>query len=95
MWLSSTDAEGSELFLSPGQDQVLIESFSEQSRDISLELLVFAYNPAVLTLSVLNYFPIGDLHTPGLLTWALEGIPGWVRCLGLLEANGAIRQARA
>ena len=88
MWLRSIDAAGLEFRLSTQRDEALIAGFLQQYPTITLELLMFAFNAPVIALNVLNYFPVEDLHTPKLLNWHLDGIPGWVKCRDELEAQG-------
>ena len=78
MWLSP--ANGLEIDLAPNQDESVISHFVAHYRATFLQLLMFAFNPAIITLSVLNYFPIAKFYTPRLLTWDLSGIPAWEKC---------------
>ena len=57
---------------------MLISSFLQEYETIPLELLMFTFNPPIMTLNILNYFSIQYLHTPELLNWNLGGIPGWI-----------------
>ncbi len=56
---------------------------------------MFAFNGPVITLNVLNYFPIEDLHTSKLLNWHLDGIPAWIKCRSELDREGARPKASA
>ena len=67
---------------------MLISSFLQEYETIPLELLIFTFNPPIMTLNILNYFSIQDLHTPELLNWNLGGIPGWIKCQSELETKG-------
>ena len=93
MWLESDDQTGQEFRLSTHQDEALIARFLQEYSAVPLQLLMFAFNAPAITLNVLNYFPVEDLHTPKLLNWHLGGIPAWLRCQDQLErprnqANG-------
>ena len=57
---------------------MLISSFVQEYETIPLELLMFTFNPPIMTLNRINYFSIQDLHTPELLNWNLGGIPSWI-----------------
>ena len=95
MWLDTDDPTGSQFRLSTRQDQAFIADFLQRYPTIPLELLMFAFNGPVITLNVLNYFPIEDLHTPKLLNWHLDGIPAWIKCRGELDREGARPKASA
>ena len=88
MWLVSEDLTGSAFRLSTHQDEALIAGFLRQHATIPLELLMFAFNGPLITLNVLNYFSIEDLHAPQLLTWNLDGIPAWTKCRDKLSGRG-------
>lgn len=88
MWLASEDPTGSAFRLSTHQDETLIAEFLRQYATIPLELLMFAFNGPLITLSILNYFSIEDLHTPQLLSWNLDGIPAWTKCRDKLGSCG-------
>ena len=89
MWLNSVD--GIEIVLSAHQDESIISRFLQQYRTMMVELLMFAFNPAIITLNILNYFPIREFHTPELLNWNLSGIALWQKCQS--ELKGAHPQA--
>lgn len=78
MWLEPVNEL--EIALSAHQDKSVISNFLKQYRTTLLELLMFAFNPAIVTLSVLNYFPIKKLHVPALLNWDLSRISLWRKC---------------
>ena len=93
MWLDTDvtdDTAGLEFWLSTCQDEALVADFLRRYPTILMELLIFAFNGPVITLNVLNYFPIEALHTPKLLTWDLEGVPAWSKCRNELEREGAM-----
>ena len=78
MWIASEN--GVDLELNPHQDESAIAFYLTEYRETFPELLMFAFNPAVLALNVLNYFPLKKFHTPNLLDWNLSGIPLWQKC---------------
>jgi hypothetical protein len=78
MWLTSEN--GTEIDLRADQDQSVILQHLADYRETFMQLLMFAFNPALLTLSVLNYFPKRAFHTPKLLSWDLSSIPLWQKC---------------
>jgi len=80
VWMWLTSENGVDLELNPNQDESLITYYLSEYRDTFVELMMFAFNPAVLTLNVLNYFPLRTFHTPALLDWNLSGIPLWQKC---------------
>ncbi len=91
MWLSPLNEL--ELDLAADQDDSVILYFLDQYRTTFLELLMFAFNPAIVTLNVLNYFPLVQFHVSKLLNWDLSRIPLWQKCQNDLKS---IRpQARA
>ena len=95
MWLDTYDPNGSEFRLSTRQDQTLIADFIERYPTIPLELLMFAFNGPIITLNILNYFPIEDLHTPEILNWQLDGLPAWTKCRDELDREGVRPRASA
>lgn len=80
VWMWITSENGVDLELNPNQDESAITHYLTEYRDTFAELMMFAFNPAVLTLNVLNYFPLRTFHTPALLDWNLSGIPLWQKC---------------
>ena len=78
MWLSPVDEL--EFDLAADQDDSVISHFLAEYRKTFLELLMFAFNQAIVTLRVLNYFPMTQFHVPQLLSWNLSGIPLWQKC---------------
>ena len=81
MWLEHTGNTGC---LSAHREQAIIRGYAAAYKDLWLELLMFGFNPAVMTLGVLNYLPLQELHTQ-LKGWDLGGFPGWHKCLRRLE----------
>ena len=93
MWLSPVDPAGLEFRLSTNQDEAFIAGLLRDYPTVPLELLMFAFNGPVITLNVLNYFTIEDLHTPKLLNWYLDDIPTWTKCRIELDAQSIPPQA--
>ena len=85
MWLEHTGNTGR---LSAHGERGIIRQFAAKYKDLWLKLLMFGFNPAVMTLGVLNYLPLRKLHTPQLKKRDLGGIPGWRECLRRLEDPG-------
>ncbi len=78
MWLSPINEL--EVDLASNQDESVISHFLGEYQKTFLELLMFAFNPAIVTLNVLNYFPLERFLVPALLSWDLSGIPLWQKC---------------
>ena len=95
MWFGPADSAVPEFTISTGQDEYIISSFLDEYATVPLDVLMLAFNAPVLVLKTLNYFPIKDLHTSGLLSWNLDGIAAWTRCRSVLEARSAQVKASA
>lgn len=80
VWMWLTSENGTDIDLRTDQDESVISLHLAKYRETFLQLLMFAFNPALVTLSVLNYFPLRALHTPKLLSWDLSSIPLWQKC---------------
>jgi hypothetical protein len=78
MWLWPISNVATEL--KARQDDRVIGYFLTEYRETFVGLLMFAFNPALTTLRVLNYFPLVALHTPTLENWNMSGIPLWRKC---------------
>ena len=85
VWMWLAPASELEIDLAANQDDSVISHFLVEYRAMFLKLLMFAFNPAIVTLNVLNYFPLAKYHTPRLLTWDLSGYPIWQGCLSDLR----------
>ncbi len=95
MWLVPLDDEGSELMLSKDPREAMIANFLSQYESVLHDVLTFAFNPPVLVLNTLNYFPIKKLHTQELLKYSLDSIAAWKNCRNELERRGAQVQVTA
>lgn len=73
-----------EMCLKTGQDNSLISDFLKDYRKTILELLMFAFNPAIVALRVLNYFPLAKFHTPMLDQLNLSDLQMWQVCQAAL-----------
>ena len=82
MWL---EHQGSTGRLCANQERTILSAYAAEHKGLFLELLMFGFNPAVMTLGVLNYLPLTELHTSGLRTWDLDAIAGWRKCLRRLK----------
>lgn len=80
VWMWLTQVSELEFDLAADQDDSVISYFLVKYRKTFVELLMFAFNPAIVTLSVLNYFPIVTFHVPQLLNWNLTNIRLWQEC---------------
>lgn len=90
MWLEQIQ---NTLCLSAHQDESLISNYIQKNHKTFLDLLMFGFNPSIVTLRVLNYFPISRLHTPQLNDWNLSSIPSWRKCQHELE-NSSVRPSK-
>ena len=90
MWLGTRNGA---LALSSGQDESIIRRYVDIYKDTYLDLLMFAFNPAITTLAVLNFFPEMEFHTPRILSWDLSSINLWRRCQEELR-NRKVRAKR-
>lgn len=80
VWMWLTSENGADFELNPNQDESAIAYYLAEYRNTFSELTMFAFNPAILALNVLNYFPLQIFQTPALLDWDLSGIPLWNNC---------------
>lgn len=92
MWLKHKQ---NEVHLSAGQDESIITRYLEENTNTFIGLMMFGFNPSILTLRILNYFPIPKLHTPQLNNWNLSSIQGWKKCRYELALNlGKVKGSR-
>ena len=82
MWLEHSDKSAR---LSAHQDMAIVKGILDNHGSILLELAMFGFNPAIITLKILNRFSISELHTPPLEDWNLSGIKGWSKCDALFS----------
>ncbi|GKS59294.1 hypothetical protein YTPLAS18_28210 [Nitrospira sp.] len=78
MWLRPDNDHA--MHIQADQDNAIIRDFLAEWTTTFSELLMFAFNPALATLRVLNYFPLTSWHTPALDKWEMSGIPLWKKC---------------
>lgn len=91
MWLRSVSEL--EFYLAPRQHESEISGLLSQYRETFQHIVMYAFHPSIVTLRVLNYFPLEEFHVPALMTWDMSGIPLWKKCLTKL--NGAPSRVRA
>ena len=77
MWLATGPNSAT---LCAGQDRKVIRRVLESSPQFLIELAMFGFSPALLTLRMLNEFSLRDLHTPELDKWSLGDLDGWKKC---------------
>ena len=85
MWLKHSQKK--EIYLSTDQGESIILQYLKDSTPTIVELLMFGFNPSILTLRLLNFFPIQRLHTRQLNNWNLSSIPGWKQCQYQMDLN--------
>lgn len=69
-----------EAFVSSAKEHAIIVDQLRRHRDMLPDLLMFAFNPAIVTLRVLNHFPTPEFHTPQIRDWDLSSISLWRKC---------------
>ena len=81
MWLrTEQQRHGEHVHFSPGNDGAIIADVAENYSDTLHGVMKLAFEPAALTLMVLNYFPVAEFHVPALLNWNVPGFPEWEIC---------------
>jgi len=70
-------AKNHELQIDVNQDRKIISSILEKYGNVLFSLFEYAFNPALITLGILNYFNLPELHTKELLNIDLELIHIW------------------
>lgn len=78
MWLQPLSTL--EMELRAGQDESEIAQFLVEYQKSLVDVISFAFNPAIVTLRVLNYFALSNFHTPTIHKWDLSGVPLWQKC---------------
>lgn len=68
---------GSDLRLQLGTeaDEKMIKWFTEEFQKLMVPILMFAFNPGIVTLQVLNFFNLPTVHTLGMTRWSLGACP--------------------
>jgi hypothetical protein len=77
-----------EVEVTSNQEEEVISWFVSEYRQTLSKLLQFGFNGPVITLAVLNYFPVKSLHTPALRSWDLSSIPLWGKIERELAKSG-------
>lgn len=85
MWLNHVSEL--EIELKVGQGKEIISRFLTEYRMTIFELIMIGFNPAIVTLKLLNYFPLVKFHVPSLELWDLTGNRMWQQCLIYLEGR--------
>lgn len=63
--------------------KVLINKYS----DLIEHLVIFAFNPGLITLKVLNHIELDECHSKILYSVNLDGVPAWKKCEKHLGVN--------
>jgi hypothetical protein len=70
----------SEFFFEEGLGKEKIELLLSKQQELIPDLVSFAFNPALLTLKVLNYIELNTCHTEYLKLISFDALPAWARC---------------
>jgi hypothetical protein len=68
----------------------IVSWLMQEFEDTLISTLMFAFNPGLVTLRILNYFSLTEIHTPTLANWNLDNIPLWKKCSQHLRNQGII-----
>ena len=74
-----------EAFESSAKERSIIVDQLRRHREMIPDLLMFGFNPAIVTLKVLSHFPIPEFHTPQISDWNLSSISLWRKCEETLQ----------
>lgn len=77
IWLK--EESNGECRIQGGQEDKIIEGLARRYPNLLRELLLLAFNPPILVLSILNYFSLPEFHTPSLRKCRLSEIKAWER----------------
>tara|TARA_R110002072_G_scaffold21376_3_gene76007 strand:- start:1233 stop:2147 length:915 start_codon:yes stop_codon:yes gene_type:complete len=69
--------EADSLKTHPRKDRILIADILKRYKHLFIPLLRTIYNPGLMTLNLLNHFPVKSIHTPALLKLTWHSAPGW------------------
>jgi len=86
--LDGTDESDFRLQLGTQADKKMLKWFTKEYRDLMVSILMFAFNPGIVTLQVLNFFSLPTVHTPGMTRWSLDEIPLWQKCRAHFRNQG-------
>ena len=84
MWF---DWNADEAFVSSAKERSIIVDQLRRHREMMPDLLMFGFNPVIVTLKVLNHFPTPEFHTPQISDWNLSQISLWRKCEETLRNN--------
>ncbi len=89
--LHHEDESGSVGWLHPdhASDRRAIEGFVKDFGNSIPPIVMFAFNPGLVTLRVLNSFSLPVIHTPPSPDWGLEDTALWIKCSQHLRTQGA------
>lgn len=80
-WLSSQKAS----------DKRAVDWLVDEFGNAMSSILMFAFNPGLITLKVLNYFRLSEIRTATLSNWNFENITLWNKCAQHLRNQGVLR----
>ena len=73
--LETSDGVNVSIASDPYPDEIHL--ILNSNRELMQQLLMFAFNPTLLILAVLNRFSVKSLQTPLMIQWDLDQIPAW------------------
>ncbi|ATX81709.1 hypothetical protein Ga0123462_0840 [Mariprofundus ferrinatatus] len=85
--------QGSDFSLMNREKDLLLHWESKYASTFT-ELLMFAFNPALLTLRVINDFPVSEFHVPKLNAWAFSDVGAWQKISAALRQNHSNKDKR-
>jgi hypothetical protein len=85
MWVN--EASPGEFVLSLDSDALVVNELVSSFGDTLNQTVLFAFNPAILTLAVLNYISLPEVHTHKIIPWKLDGIRMWQHCAQHLKGR--------
>lgn len=85
VWIWVSQVSPVEYVLSVDSDPQAIQEILNRFGDTLDQTISFALNPPILTLAVLNYLPMPEVHTNRLIGWNFDGIRMWQHCSQHLE----------
>jgi hypothetical protein len=75
MWLAGESEL--EIGIDPHREGQLLAEMLNRHEPVFADLFMFAFNGPLVTLAVLNFFSVPEVHTPELRAWDFSGIPAW------------------
>jgi hypothetical protein len=77
----SLASDASRIRFWPDSEETHLENLRCELLNIILDVLMLGLNPALVTLKLLNRFPIEELHTRGVENMHLDGIAAWKKVM--------------